>query len=95
MDFLKDLGLTDDVIYQMKINNNQAVLFNLICARNFVKDNIDYFNGIGIDVVDLLLIYRPEIFINDPALVKKAFEGYDLNKIVELINNDINAINLL
>ena len=33
--------------------------------------------------------------LNDPALVKNAFEGYDLNKIVELINNDINAINLL
>lgn len=95
LDFLKELGVLDDTIYRIEMANDRALVFNFICFKDVVCENIEYFKSIGIEVIELLLIYRLEFFLIDPEKMRKAFENYDVRALVQLINEDINAINLL
>ena len=51
-------------------------------------NNIEDSNEMG-------LIYKLEIFLVDVEKIKKAFNEYDASVLVQLINEDINAINFL
>ena len=42
-----------------------------------------------------IIIYKLEIFLVDAEKIKKAFNEYDASVLVQLINEDINAINFL
>ena len=95
MNFLKELGVLEDTIYRIEMANDRALVFNFICSKDIVCENIEYFKSIGIEVIELLLIYRLEFFLIDPEKMRKAFESYETKTLVQLINEDINAINLL
>ncbi|MDD5888760.1 MAG: hypothetical protein PUC82_04655 [bacterium] len=95
MDFLKDFGITDEIIYRIEMANDRALVFSFICAKDKVCKNIEYFRSIGIEVIELLLIYRLELFLNDLDKIKSSFANYDIKTLVQLINEDINAVNLL
>lgn len=95
LDFLKELGVLDDTIYRIEMANDRALVFNFICHKDVVCENIEYFKSIGIEVIELLLIYRLEFFLITPEKMRKLFESYDVKTLVQLINEDINAINLL
>ena len=94
MDFLKDLGFSDEVILKIKENNSPNVIRQFICDRENAKKNIEYMREIDILVVDDLLIRRLEIFI-DYERVRKAIEKFNASVLVALINEDISAINFL
>ena len=54
-----------------------------------------HIKGVGIEVIDEMLINRPEIFSIKCNLLIEAFNKYDLETLVNLINEDINAINFI
>ncbi len=95
MDFLKDLGFSDEVILKIKENNSPNVIRQFICDRENAKKNIEYMREIDILVVDDLLIRRLEIFSIDYERVRKAIEKFNASVLVALINEDISAINFL
>ncbi len=95
MEFLKEFGITDEVIYRIEVNNDKALVFSFICSKDNVRKNIEYFESIGIEVIELLLIYRLEIFLIDHEILVKSFESFQVPTLVQLINEDINAVNLL
>ncbi len=95
MDGLKEFGITDDVIRKIIDNNDKALTFNLISSLDNVGKNIEYFRSIGVLVIDLLLINRMELFLVDHDKIREAFSNYDTLVLVKLINEDINAVNLL
>ena len=56
---------------------------------------LEYFKSIGIEAINRLLIYKLEVFLIDYKSIVKAFNNYDVSVLVQLINDDINAINFL
>lgn len=95
MDFLRELNFSDEVINRIELANDKSLIFNFICSSSNVKKNIEYFRSIGIEVIELLLIYRLELFLIDNLELEKAVESFDIPILVQLINEDINAVNLL
>ena len=95
MDFLKEFAVSEETIIKIEKYNERTMIFNFICSKDEVIKNIEYLKSIGIKVIDLLLIYRLELFMIDSNKVKEAFDNYDITTLVQLINEDINAINIL
>lgn len=95
MDFLKEFDISEETITKIENNNDRTMIFNFICSKDEVIKNIEYLKSIGIKVIDLLLIYRLELFMIESDKVKEAFDNYDISTLVQLINEDINAINIL
>ena len=95
MDFLKELNFPTEVIKKIKDYNDKSLIFNFICSKKNVIKNIDYLRNIGVEVIELLLIYRLELFLIDNSMLIKSFENFEISTLVKLINEDINAVNLL
>lgn len=95
MDDLQDLGISREIIEKIKDHNDPALIFNFICSFDNVIKNIEYFKSIGIEVIDTLLVNRLEFLLVDHNKIKEAFDDFDTLILVKLINEDINAINLL
>ena len=95
MNYLREFDITDDVIENIKNYNTEAVVQNLIYDEINVKEVIEFFKSINIDVISELLISRPEIFTISSDKIKKEFNKYNINVLVNLINEDLNAINFL
>ena len=56
---------------------------------------INYFKEINIEVIDELLISRPELFTVDISKIKSEINKYNVEVLVNLINEDINSINFI
>ena len=95
MNYLRELEITDEVIEEIRKNNDVSIIQNLIYDQENVLEVIKYFKEINIEVIDDLLIRRPELFSIDCQSIKTSFNKYNLEVIVSLINEDLNAINFL
>lgn len=95
MNYLREFDITDDVIESIKKNNDEAVVQGLIYAEENVKEVIKYFKTINILVINELLISRPEVFTINCDKLKLEFNKYNIEVLVNLINEDLNAINFL
>ena len=95
MNYLRELEITDEVIEEIRKNNDESIIQNLIYDQENVLEVIKYFKEINIEVIDDLLIRRPELFSIDCQSIKNSFNKYNLEVIVSLINEDLNAINFL
>lgn len=95
MNYLREFDITDDVIESIKKNNDEAIVQGLIYAEENVKEVIKYFKTINILVINELLISRPEVFTINCDKLKLEFNKYNIEVLVNLINEDLNAINFL
>ncbi len=95
MNFLREYDISDNVIRDIRKYNDKAVVQMLIYDEENVGNVIEYLRNIGIEVIDEMLINRPEIFSIKCNLLIEAFNKYDLETLVNLINEDINAINFI
>ncbi len=94
MDFLKEMGYKS-LLSNIKQSNDEALIYSFICNSNNAKEVINYFQSIGIMVIDQLLVKRLEIFTINIEKIKSAFDNYDLDILVQLINEDINTLSFL
>ena len=95
MDFLIDNGISRDVIVEIEDYNDDSLVYNFICNETNVVKVLEYFKSIGIEAINRLLIYKLEVFLIDYKRIIKSFNDYDVSVLVQLINDDINAINFL
>ena len=95
MNFLREFDISDKTIERIKENNDDSILNNLIFDSENVRKIIEFFREIDIEVIDDLLIYRPEIFSIDYKKLVDEFNKYNLKILVSLINDDISAINFI
>lgn len=95
MDFLIDNGISKDVIVKIEDYNDDSLVYNFICNEANAVKVLEYFKSIGIEAINRLLIYKLEVFLIDYKSIVKAFNNYDVSVLVQLINDDINAINFL
>ena len=95
MNFLREYDITDEVIEQIRINNDSSIIQSLIYNEQNVGKIINYFKEINIEVIDELLISRPELFTVDVSKIKSEINKYNVEILVNLINEDINSINFI
>ena len=95
MNFLIEYDITDEVIEQIRINNDSSIIQSLIYNEQNVGKIINYFKEINIEVIDELLISRPELFTIDLSKIKSEINKYNVEILVNLINEDINSINFI
>lgn len=95
MNYLREFDITDEVIKKIRNNNDKSIIQNLIYDEVNVGNVINYLRSINIEVIDELLISRPELFSVDCERLKTEFSKYNIEVLVNLINEDLNAINFL
>ena len=95
MNFLKKYGITEEIIEKIKTKNDPSQITMLLHNEEEVEEIIEYFQKIGITVVDELLISRLDIFFHEVEAIKNEFNKYNIEVLVNLINEDINAINFI
>lgn len=93
IDNLLEKGIKKETLSIIK--GNETLNYNLTINLDDVLEVIDYFKGIGINNIDDLLIYNPDIFMASRKEVEKKFEQYDINNLVNSINEDVENIDII
>ena len=95
MDFLQEYGISDSVIDSMIDKYDDSLLSLLMSEEYNVGLVIDYLRSIGVKVIDELLMNRIELFYIDVIKIKRSFDKFETDKLVESINKDISYIDYL
>ena len=95
MNFLREYDITDEVIEQIRENNDSSIIQSVIYNEHNVGKIINYFKEINIEVIEELLISRLELFTVDLSKIKSEINKYNVEILVNLINEDINSINFI
>ncbi len=93
MNFLLNYNITQETINKIKENNEPSTIFLLETQRQNVIDIIKYLQLIKVETIDQLLINRVEFFLLPIEKIKRTFENYNLEILVQLINEDISVLN--
>ena len=93
MNFLLDYGVDKNTIQKIKENNEPSTVFYFITLKENVKEVINYLKSLKVEVIDTLLVNRLELFLLPVERIKERFESYNIEVLVQLINEDINVLN--
>ena len=91
MDFLKKYELSDEDINIIKNKNYENIINVIIYNKNNVCEIIDYLLSIGIEVPTLaqMLSDRLDLFVQPIDDIKEAFDKFNVDNLVTIINDDI------
>lgn len=92
IEFLKECNIDDKIIEKLKRIQSPSFLFDLNCNEEECVKIINYLKEIGIDNIEELLLYESEIFFKTKKNVENAFSNYNIEELVELINEDASNI---
>ena len=95
MEFLKELGLEEGLIEKLQKRYENSILDLFILEKANVEDNIRYMKKIGIKRIEEILLMHIEIFTKNQEEVENAFLKHNIKEIVEEINEDPMAIELV
>lgn len=97
MDFLNKYDLTEEEINIIKNNNYENTINAIIYNKENVCEVIDYLLSIGIEKPTLaqMLSDRLDLFIKEVDEVKAAFEKFNVENMVIIINDDIANLKFL
>lgn len=93
MNFLLDYGVDKNTIQKIKENNEPSTVFYFLTLKENVKEVINYLKSLKVEVIDTLLVNRLELFLLPVERIKERFESYNIEVLVQLINEDINVLN--
>lgn len=97
MDFLKQLGYTEQDINDIKDYNYDYILDNIIINKEKVEDIIEYLLSIGIErnTIKEIFMYQVGLFFKSKEEIKTSFDEYEIDSIVKSLNYDVNNIELI
>lgn len=95
IDFLKDAGISNNVLVEMIKNNTETSIFDLSCNDEDAIEIIKYMRNIGITNIDELLIYRIDIFFLTFEQFIKRLSKFNIPALVNHINNDYANIDII
>ncbi|MBQ4584467.1 MAG: hypothetical protein IJA94_06230 [Bacilli bacterium] len=88
MKYLVDLGISKDIVDLL----DDATCYNMKINEKKITEIILYLKNIGINNLDELIINELRILYMDFEDIRSAFNNCNQKEMVELINNDIVAI---
>ena len=92
MEFLLEEGLSPKLISDLEEKNDEGVIDLIKIECQNIKDVIRYLKSIGITKIDELLLAYIELFLKDVEVVKSTFEKYNIEEVVQKINEDTSYI---
>ena len=92
MEFLLEEGLSPKLISDLEEKNDEGVIDLIKRECENIKDVIRYLKSIGITKIDELLLAYIELFLKDVEVVKSTFEKYNIEEVVQKINEDTSYI---
>lgn len=95
LDFLLELGISNNVLIDIRKNNSEASIYNFSCNKDDVIKIIQFLNGLGINCITQLLIYRLDRFLVSFDSFKKILSDKDMSELIDLLNDDYTAIDEL
>ena len=97
MDFLKQLGYTEQDINDIKDYNYDYTLDNIIINKEKVEDIIEYLLSIGIErnTIKEIFMYQVGLIFKSKEEIKTSFDEYEIDSIVKSLNYDVNNIELI
>ena len=95
IDFLKDLGISNETLDSLYKNLSEGVIYSLSCNEYEIVEIIKYFKEIGIKDIDQLFLSKTGLFIESLKDIKELFKNKDIKSTVEMINSDIDYIDEL
>ena len=93
LNFLKDCGISDDVVKDLEYTYSPENIYNLDSNEFEVIKIIEYFRKIGIEYIDELLVHNLEIFLCKFNYIVDKFNRYEIDQVVKMINDDYMLIN--
>jgi hypothetical protein len=95
IEYIALAGISDELRDKMIDNLGYDSVLNLACNYELVKNNISLFRQLGIEDVDNLLLNKDYVFLKDTREIFNKFTNFNLNEIINLINNDYDAIDVV
>lgn len=92
IDNIDKININNEVKEKMINNLSNDILISLSLNYILVNQNIAYLESIGIKNIDLLLLNREYLFLNDTNYIKESIERFNLSSFVQLINDDYTII---
>lgn len=97
MDFLKKYNISDEDINIIVNNNYDNIINTIIFNKDSVCEVIDYLLSIGIEKPTLaqMLSDRLDLFMKSVDEVRDAFDMFNIENMVTIINDDIANLKFL
>lgn len=92
IDDLNEINVSKKCLEALKQNLDYDTLVSIAFNKNIINENIKLLNSYGIENMDDLFLNKYYIFILKPEELVKKFSKYNIPVFVQIINNDINAI---
>ena len=86
------LNVSDEIKEEMLNTLSNDILISLSLNYTLVNQNITFLESIGIKNIDLLLLNREYIFLNDTNYIKESINKFNTSAFVQLINVDYTII---
>lgn len=89
IDYLKDYGISNEDIAEIKGRFDEKNIYNLGIMKNNVCEILDYLKEIGVTNFKNVILYRLDLCFMDLTYLKKQISKYDTKLIVYIMNNDV------
>lgn len=93
MNFLLEYGIKKETIEKLKEIKDDSEVFYCLTQKDNVTKVINYLQSINVKNIDDILLNRLELFYVPVNKIKESFEKYNINVLVQLLNEDINILN--
>lgn len=94
MNYLLELGFSNDIINKILEVNGDAISLSFECNEENIRNIINYLKYIGIKNIDKILIYEVDFFLNDFEEIKRKIR-YENYEVIQNINSDYTYIESL
>lgn len=94
IDFLNKY-LDNTSINEINTKLDSSILYNLNCNMKNILEIINYLRSIGIINIKDLIIYKTDIFLDNKDNIVNLFSKFNINDIVNKINNNYEVIDEL
>lgn len=97
MEFLLKYGISEEVVEEIKSNNDEAIIKNIILNKKNVCEVIDYLLEIGVDksVIEELFLEQIGMFFRTKNEISDVFDEYEMDSIVKSLSYDVNTVDLI
>lgn len=92
MNFLRECGISDEIIKKIKLNNSAQTIMAAEWNIERVVSSLEFLEKIGIKQINKILINRFDILLRGRENLEKIIKESKKDNIVELINEDIKYI---
>lgn len=95
MEYLEGLGISNEMIDELKDCTPEKLLTLLETNKKLVSANINYLKDLGVDKYPEILVKYPDMFLMDNSNFKDIFAKYEVNDLIEKINKNVGIVEFL